>query len=437
MPPGGGSSTTTSVQELSPEQKELMAMVIPMAKDYLNTPIKQGPSTYVGLNDREKRAQELALKSTGDMTSLTNKSIQTAKTLQDVGSRTSVGGQGALLDAGRTGAGGLGTLLAGGGASQQGLGQILGNYTNSQGSRDFLQSGALLDPRTNPVLKAQISGAIRPVTENLQNNILPGIKSDFTGGNAFGSSRQGIAEGLAIKGANDTAGDIAANLQANNFNQGLGALLSSTNNASDNANTAVGTGLGALSSGVGQGISALGTATNAGNTASLQAMMQNPQLLQGLLMPSTIHAGVGAQNRGAEQARLQDKSTRMTNEQLLPFMQAQDVASLAFGMPGGSATTTTAGGQSSNPFMSILGGVSMLAPWIMASDRRAKMNIVPLEMRGRYQWYEFEYISEPGVRVKGVMADEVEKINPDAVRDIAGFKMVNYSMLDENEREAA
>ena len=71
-----------------------------------------------------------------------------------------------------------------------------------------------------------------------------------------------------------------------------------------------------------------------------------------------------------------------------------------------------------------LGSAALLAP----SDRRLKSNVVrigthPLGI-GVYEYDIF------GTRQRGVMADEVEQVRPEAVlTHPAGFKMVNYGML--------
>lgn len=74
-------------------------------------------------------------------------------------------------------------------------------------------------------------------------------------------------------------------------------------------------------------------------------------------------------------------------------------------------------------------GLMNAAPAAMAvSDRRLKSNIVrvgthPLGI-GVYEYDIF------GRRQVGVMADEVEKVMPEAVVDVGGFKAVDYGMLN-------
>jgi len=65
---------------------------------------------------------------------------------------------------------------------------------------------------------------------------------------------------------------------------------------------------------------------------------------------------------------------------------------------------------------------------LMMSDRRLKKDIVFLENIDGFNIYSFKYIWDEKEQI-GVMADEVEKILPEAVKTVRGYKMVNYGML--------
>lgn len=64
------------------------------------------------------------------------------------------------------------------------------------------------------------------------------------------------------------------------------------------------------------------------------------------------------------------------------------------------------------------------------SDRRLKRDIEHIGENAGLNVYSFRYLwsDEPHV---GYMADEVEKLYPDAVKEIAGFKAVNYGAIHE------
>ena len=317
MAKGGGNSTTTSQQVLGPEQKQLLSGVIPAAENYMNTPLQQfGPSAVAGFNPTQDAARaDIAGVASGTVAPLAAGSIGASQNLTNLGSAGGAYGTGNLLQAGQQGT--------------QGLGDVLSSFNDTKGSRDFLSSGALLDPANNPVLAAQSNAAIRPITENLSEKVLPGIRSDFVGNNMFGSSRQGISEGRAIGDYLKQAGDITTNLQANNFNQGLGAMLS-TNNAAT----------GAASSGVGQGLGAGGAGTAGALDAALKSLALNPSLAQLAFLPGMTMEGIGQSEQNLAQSKLSEESQKFSTEQMLPFMQAQDVANLAFGIGGGGATST-------------------------------------------------------------------------------------------------
>ena len=57
-------------------------------------------------------------------------------------------------------------------------------------------------------------------------------------------------------------------------------------------------------------------------------------------------------------------------------------------------------------------------------DRRLKENIVKVGKIGPHNIYQFNYIGQPNT-VFGPMADEVEAINPEAVTEIEGYKVIN------------
>lgn len=65
------------------------------------------------------------------------------------------------------------------------------------------------------------------------------------------------------------------------------------------------------------------------------------------------------------------------------------------------------------------------------SDRRLKKDVEKIgeDSRG-FNWYEFEYVWGGGRR-RGVMADEVEKVIPEAVITLpgGGYKLVNYGLV--------
>lgn len=74
-----------------------------------------------------------------------------------------------------------------------------------------------------------------------------------------------------------------------------------------------------------------------------------------------------------------------------------------------------------------LGGLATKA--YALSDSRLKENIIHVGKEKGHNIYEFDYKDGSG-RYRGVLADEIEKTDPDAVKiHKNGYKMVNYEML--------
>lgn len=82
---------------------------------------------------------------------------------------------------------------------------------------------------------------------------------------------------------------------------------------------------------------------------------------------------------------------------------------------------------------SIANTAGTVAGAAIASDERVKKNIKKIGEKNGFNWYEFEYKDGYGLpkgKQEGVIAQEVEKIKPEAVTEINGIKHVNYGMLE-------
>ena len=307
---GGGGSSTTTVKELSPEQRELLELVIPVARETSENPPELFPgSTIAPFDPLQQLGQAQAVGTAFNF-------------LQPLAESTTQGAQnvqGAI------------------GPSIEGLGGLIGGIPAAQQTGQFLLGGALLDPRTNPVLGAQTEAAIRPIAQQFSQHILPNIRSGAIEAGQFGGSRQGIAEGLAGQEFLQQASEIATNLQANNFNQGLGAMQAALDSV-------LGAGLGGVRTGLEEG------------TRSLFAA---PTLADLALRPAEVVSGVGDIRQQMDQARLTEEADRFLTEQLIPFLVAQDIANLAFGIPAGS--TSVQQSSSLSPLQTIGGILSPLA----------------------------------------------------------------------------
>lgn len=84
--------------------------------------------------------------------------------------------------------------------------------------------------------------------------------------------------------------------------------------------------------------------------------------------------------------------------------------------------------KSGNTFNSLLGAAGTAAA--IFSDRRLKTDIRPTgESINGFPLYRFRYLWDADTEHVGVMADEVERVMPDAVHEIDGFKAVDYAAI--------
>lgn len=185
------------------------------------------------------------------------------------------------------------------------------------GASNFLTSGDVLHPESNPALKAYMNAAAQPITDQLLEQQLPAVRSGAAGAGQFGGTRQGIAEGLATGKASQAIGATTANIANQGYNAGLGAFT--------------------------QGLNLL------------------PQTMQAELFPSLVTSGVGDVRRGLEQAQLSEEAQRWNYQNLFPLLIGQQYANILAGLPGAS-TTTTATGPQPNPFMQMIGAGGSLLP---------------------------------------------------------------------------
>jgi hypothetical protein len=179
------------------------------------------------------------------------------------------------------------------------------------------------NPASNPYFESAVTGATRPIFEQLTRDVLPGLRRTAVGGGTLGGTRQAIAEGLATQGATRQAFDVGSQMGTKAYDTGMNAFLQ-----------------------------ALGLAP------SIQGMTT--------AMPGMISAA-GAQQRALEQAQLNEEVARYTYGQNLPYAKLAEYANMISGPLGGtSATATEAPGISSAESalgwgMTILPLIQMLA----------------------------------------------------------------------------
>lgn len=121
--------------------------------------------------------------------------------------------------------------------------QMMTGYADSQGLQDVISGSQkalnfALDPQNamnNPYLQSAMQSAIRPL-QNTYRDALSGITDGAIGAGQSGSSRQGIAEGLAAQGYMQSAGDITGKMAYQNYGDAMGRMAGAVDQAQGVAN---------------------------------------------------------------------------------------------------------------------------------------------------------------------------------------------------------
>lgn len=123
---------------------------------------------------------------------------------------------------------GAGMMMQGTNPMMQGAGMMGGAAQNQQGilgtsGMNYNQLSNAADVANNPWVQNQLAANEQNVTQALTEQWLPQIQQQAVGGNAVGSSRQGIAQAQGMQRAAGELGRINAATQLNAYQQGLGA----------------------------------------------------------------------------------------------------------------------------------------------------------------------------------------------------------------------
>lgn len=196
--------------------------------------------------------------------------------------------------------------------------ELAGNYALGQGGQaagmavNSLGFGlTAMDLANNPYIADYMTAATRPTYQNLSQQTLPQLTAGSVGAGGVGSSRAGIAQGLAVQGAQQTAGDIQARIAADAYAKGLDTY---------------------------------------GRTLALA-----PQTIAAGFMPSQAIAGIGEFNRAYEQSLIDAAMERHNFQQQAPWAMLADYQSLISGQYGGT-TKATAPAQKSGGLRGAIGG---------------------------------------------------------------------------------
>lgn len=254
-------------------------------------------------------------------------------------------------------------------------------YALSQGNRglDAALSTATGDPTAyninaanqyahNPVIDGQIDAALTDVRRNLGENVLPQNNATAIATGNMNSSRAGVAEGIAQRGAAETGANIAAGIRSKAYDTGL--ALSESGRVAN---------MGGALSAAGQGYNAAGQGatgennTNANRIANLGVQTTGTQMegtgaqLGGALLgqgvgvaqgAGNLQTGAGALYQGDQQNRNQEGFTQWQGDQAQPWSPLRNlygiVGSQNWGRNGTTQSDTTQS-SSGNPLGAALG----------------------------------------------------------------------------------
>jgi hypothetical protein len=299
------------------------------------------------------------------------------------------------------------------GTANAGMGALTSAFSGLQGWKPEGGTQSNIDAATayanNPATDGMIQAAMRDSQRAVSEGVLPqNARNDALSGNTM-SSKSALTQGVVERGLADKTADVSANIRGQQFNNGL--QLAEQNSQSNNsnmlqsllgqlsgANTSIGTGVGAIGSGIQQ---------------------------QGGLFDIANGGGAGMQQDGQNkidnEKGMSEYASGTANQNLQNFFNI--IGSQNWG--GSSSGTQTSTPSMWNTIGSALG---MGASLYKLSDRRMKRDI---EMIGHapngLPVYTFRYNDDDAVHT-GFMAQDVEKFRPEAVANIAGLLHVNYEL---------
>jgi len=212
-----------------------------------------------------------------------------------------------------------GAFTAGKTAADTGAEDYLTQYANVMSGQSDKNLDALnwatgagnLDVGSNQYVQGQMAANTNRLYQDFNEQTMPALRSNFGKSGQIGSSRQGIAEGLAAQGVARASADSNANI--------------------------------------------LGTAYNNALDTYSSVLAQAPQLMQAGTMPATLLSQVGQSQRGFEQDKIDEAISRNDFEQNEAWNRLANYMQMVSGNWGGT-TTSTMPKQGGNKLAGALGG---------------------------------------------------------------------------------
>ena len=357
-PPASVTSETSSVQGMPDWYQDYTKGLIAKANSIAAEPYTPyGGSRIAGLNDKDRQAGQMVQNNIGSYqpyldkassaytSALGMKGAEAANPYLERSAGTSGFGAGqGLINQGAQGSG-----LA---AAQPFIGQASGTWPSAMNE--------YMSPYTDSV----VNEIARKGTQNLMENILPGVNDTFTGGGMFGSSRHADFTNRAIRdAATGIAGEQAKALEAgygtsaNIFGQdqsrlaGLGQTAGGLASGDYSRQVGAGQALGGLAAGDASNLANIGnikgtlTAGDARNAIDVGNQMANLGASRSALGAADAAAisGLGEQQRGLTQSMLDSQYQDFLNQRAYPQEQVNWLSGILRGqqMPKSMTETTT------------------------------------------------------------------------------------------------
>ena len=203
---------------------------------------------------------------------------------------------------------------------------------------------AVSDPYSDPTLAPWLSAAIRPITENYQENVIPGIRdqAEMYGG---AGSRTGLAEGVASRGYMDAVGDASASVYNNAYGTNVNRQMQAGQLMSGTYGQTTGNEMGAAT--------LYGQNYGQGMTSGNQMMSLAPGVMSAGMAPWETMGAMGTTQQAQQQAELSSEEAKYNYNRDADFNRAQQYYSTMTGTPwGASEQAGDAGG------ISLLSGVA-------------------------------------------------------------------------------
>ena len=201
----------------------------------------------------------------------------------------------------------------------------------------------------NPYLDQQSEAMIGSLTRNMNENVMPGLRSEALASGQYGGSRQGIAEGLATSRLNQDLAPALTNLYGTANENAQNRMMGTASRLNDQAyNTAFGN-------------------ANLGLQNNAQQMQQNTQNLQNRLQGVNLANSSLNMLGGLNSMQDQNFAQYMGAQQQPQNINWQNLNNYAgVVQPGAGMGSTSSQTNYKNPAMGALGGAATGAafgPW--------------------------------------------------------------------------